>query len=105
MEFVPLGSAEVVKVAIEEIPDGVMAVPTSAAGPSWVLPFEKRMDPVGKFAPRAPANAALVRVAVNVTELPVGALGGDADRVRLVWAGVMVKVTAEDVLGLKLASP
>jgi hypothetical protein len=104
-EFVPLGSAEVEKVAIDEIPDCVMPAPTSEAGPSWVLASEKTIDPVGKFALRAPANAELVRVAVNETEPPVGALDGDAVRLRRVWAGVMVNATAEEVLGLKLASP
>ncbi len=70
-----------------------------------MLPFENMTQPDGNPAMLWPANAGLLSVAVIAMALPLAPLVGFADNVSEVLACVTVKVTGDDVLGLKLASP
>ena len=70
-----------------------------------MFPLKNVTVPPGNVALGSPANAALVIVAVSVTLLPCTAPFAGPLRTVAVVAGVIVKATGDEVLGLKLLSP
>jgi hypothetical protein len=91
IEWLPTASVDVVKVAT--------ALLFSVPVPSVVVPSRKATVPVG-----VPEVLDLI-VAVNVTAAPLDAEAAELTNAVVVGAGVMVSVTAAEVLPARFALP
>ena len=100
MLFCPVGRLDVLKNALEAAPFCVIPLDCSTALPIWVVPEKKSIVPLGDCP-----NPFDETTAVNETFPPVTLLLGAADNVVAVDAWLIVKLTTDEELGLKLLSP